>query len=100
MATFAPPTDLVYPAWSRTQHPLLQRLTRYGNGGPRGRIVILYDDDSQVIEGAYPPASYDVNGAITILAEDRVTAVFRGGESYEVTATQAATLTTAGYTVS
>lgn len=100
MPTFTPPEDLVVPSTLPDMKPWERRFFGAATGPPRARNVFLYDDDTQAIEGTFPPAAYNDDGSLATLSEDRVSAHFLGAHGpYQVTATQQATLEAAGYTV-
>lgn len=59
---------------------------------------VWIDVDGNVTE--YPPnATYNTDGSLGTLPEDRVHRFFQGAQTYTVTAQEATWLTNAGYTV-
>lgn len=101
MSTFTPPVDTNVGFRFLPDSPLhVKRGLAHFPGCDRARTVILYDSDTQVIEGAMPPGSYNTDGSLLQSPTERVSATFLGARgAYTVTALQAATLTAAGYTI-
>lgn len=99
MSTFTPPADLVVPSLNPDVQGLPRRALRSAIGVAKTRNVFLYDSDTIAIDGAMPPASYNSDGSLHQTGLERLSAAFYGGTTYTVTATQAATLTAAGFSV-
>lgn len=96
MSTFTPPRVQDVPASLPDATDLANRLARHFASGWRASNVFILDDDTVTTE--WPPATYNADGSLDQMPEDRVVASFYGG-THTVTDAQAALLTAAGYEV-
>lgn len=98
MATFTPPVDQANDTTSLEADPLANRLFRHYEPIYAGRNVFILTDGTTTEE--WPPATYNSDGSLALMPEERVSAAFYGGHgAYTVTSAQATILTNAGYAV-
>ena len=98
MPSFTPPVDQANGLTERGADPLSNRLGRHLVPTYAGRNVFILDDDTVTEE--WPPATYNADGTILQVPEDRVVVALYGGHgAYEVSDAQAVLLTDAGYTI-